>query len=376
MSRELADSSILIVGTYRDVELSRQHPLSQALGELSRTNGFQRVFLRGLDHEDVRRFIEISTGATPSLDVVNTVHTHTEGNPFFMTEVVRLLVQEGGLVKEGADALDGESAIRIPEGVREVVGRRLNRLSEQCNQVLTVASAIGREFNIITLNRLVDGLSEDQILDALEEAARAHVIDEQREDASYYQFTHALVQETLVEEISLSNRVRLHARIAIVLEELYSATVDEHAAELAHHYSQAEAALGVLGTEKLAHYSLVAGEQALHTYAYEDALAHFQRAQTAKKDKFEDAESASMYFGLGRAQIALDIRDEALGSLRRAFDFYAHAKDVTRAVEVASVPLPAWATAQIPDILANALDLVEPEIARCRANFVDVWLLS
>ena len=147
VARELSNARLLIIGTYRDVELSRQHPLSRSLGELTRERLFQRVLLRGLDQEDVGRFIGLASGITPPTGMVEAVHRQTEGNPLFVTEVVRLLVQEGELTQEKAGQRDSWS-VRIPEGVREVIGRRLDRLSERCNETLTVASVVGREFTL------------------------------------------------------------------------------------------------------------------------------------------------------------------------------------------------------------------------------------
>jgi len=121
-----------------------------------------------------------------------------------------------------------------------------------------------------------------------------------------YQFTHALIQETLTDELSLTRRVRLHARIAETLETLYGAEVEAHAAELAYHFAQAEA---VTGTEKLVHYSLLAGDRAVTLRAYEGALAHFQRGLTARGaaltglEPAKDEEAAALLSGLGHAQM-------------------------------------------------------------------------
>ncbi|MCI0799804.1 MAG: AAA family ATPase, partial [Chloroflexi bacterium] len=100
VARELSGSRLLLVGTYRDMELSRRHPLSLTLGELTRERLFQRVLLRGLNPEDVDRFIELVSGAAPPRGMLEAVHRQTEGNPLFVTEVVRLLVQEGELTQE------------------------------------------------------------------------------------------------------------------------------------------------------------------------------------------------------------------------------------------------------------------------------------
>ena len=145
VARELDGSRLLLLGTYRDMELSRRHPLSLTLGELTRERLFQRVLLRGLSQEDVGRFIELVSGVAPPRGMVEAVHRQTEGNPLFVTEVVRLLVQEGELTQDRAGHRDSW-CVRIPEGVREVIGRRLDRLSDRCNETLTVASVVGREF--------------------------------------------------------------------------------------------------------------------------------------------------------------------------------------------------------------------------------------
>ena len=368
VARELGNSRLLLVGTYRDVELSRQHPLAETLGELTRERLFQRVLLRGLSQQDVGRFIEVAAGVDPPLGLTEAVHAQTEGNPLFVTEVVRLLVQEGELTPERASQRDSWT-VRIPEGVREVIGRRLNRLSQRCNETLTIASIIGREFELRQLTPLVDDMTEDRLLDVLEEALSARVIEELPQTVGRYQFTHALIQETLIEELTLTRRVRLHARIAETLEALYGDNAEVHAAELAHHFAQAEA---VAGSNKLVRYSLLAGERALAAYAWEEAQAHFKRALASKgvspegMDPATDAETAALLFGLARAQLAMAERHEMLltaDSLSRAFDYYADAGDVERAVGVAEYPyLPvSGRSLGVTQLIVRALELVSPE---------------
>jgi tetratricopeptide (TPR) repeat protein len=343
LARELTGSRLLVIGTYRDVEVNRRHPLSQTLGELTRERLFQRVLLRGLSPEDVGRFIELASGLAPPSGLVETVYRQTEGNPLFVTEVVRLLVQEGELSAARARQRDSWT-VRIPEGVREVIGRRLNRLSERCNQTLSIGAVIGREFSLEQLKSLVEDMTDDRLLEVLEEALSARIIEELPRAVGRYQFTHALIQETLLEEMSLTRRVRLHARIAEELEKLYGDQAQTHAAELAHHFGQAEA---VLGTQKIVKYSLLAGEKALAGYAWEEALAHFQRGLNAKGVSLEsteparDADAAALLLGLVRAQVPTMTRrspQEApaiVATLTRAFDYYEASGDIERAVAVA-----------------------------------------
>ena len=281
---------------------------------------------------------------------------------------MRLLVQEGALTQERRDTESWN--VRIPEGVREVIGRRLDRLTERCNDTLTIASVIGRDFTIDQLDLLIEDISQDRLLDVLDEALSARVIEELPDAVGRYQFTHALIQETLSEELSLTRRTRLHARIAEALEELYGDDAEAHAAELAHHFAQAET---VLGTEKLVRYSIAAGERAIAFYANEEALVHFQRALTAREGSSSsadvgqdvDAETATILFGLGRAQTATFAwaqAQEAVDTLRRAFDAFVDLGDTENAVAAAIHPHGFLGVSSGPaDMAARALDLVAPD---------------
>ena len=327
VAKELGAARILLLGTYRDMELSRQHPLAEALGELTRESLFQRILLRGLTLEDVGSFIELTSGMPPPSGLPEAVHTQTEGNPLFVTEVVRLLVQEGELSQE-RESWD----VRIPEGVREVIGRRLNRLSSRCSEAMTVAAVLGREFDYSHLRPLLEETTEGQLLDVVEEALGGRVIEELPRTVGRYRFTHALVRHTLMDELTTTRRVRLHARIGEALEGLYGDEVESRAAQLAYHFGEAEA---VLGSDKLVRYSMMAGERALDAYAWEEALAHFQRALAAREGQPLDAEIAALVYGLGRAQQGMTRPYEATHSLSRAFDYYADVGDVPNAVAIA-----------------------------------------
>jgi predicted ATPase len=166
---------LLVMGCYRDMELSRRHALSETLAQLSRSagGGFQRITLQGLDQADTASFIEVNAGFEPTTALVEALYSHTEGNPFFMTEAIRLFLESGELT---AGRIGAPAELRIPQGVREVIGQRLNRLSEQCNEVLTTASIAGREFDFRLLNILNGEMSEDKLLQVLEEAVSFHLI--------------------------------------------------------------------------------------------------------------------------------------------------------------------------------------------------------
>ena len=305
LSRELRGARLLVLATYRDVEVRRQHPLSQALGELNREGLSRRILLRGLTARDVARFVGITAGAPPPAALVEAVYRETEGNPFFVNEVVRLLVADGRL--ESPEQVTSWS-VTIPQSVREVVGRRLDHLSEACNRVLTVASVIGREFELRVLERVVGAhgdmpLTGDRLLEALEEAAGARVITEVPRAADRYSFSHALIRETLYEELSTTRRVRLHRQIGEVLEGLYAANPEPHLAELAYHFSE-----GAQGgdVDKAIDYARRAADRALTLFAYEEAASHYERALQALdlKEPPDDARRCELLLALGEAQMS------------------------------------------------------------------------
>jgi predicted ATPase len=167
LCQQLGDSPILVLGTYRDVEIDPRHPLSDTLAQLSREPAFRRQPLGGLSMEDVGPFVELTAGVKPSQQLIAAVYGRTEGNPFYIAEIVRLLSERGGL----QDPVGPEgTASAIPLGVLEVIGKRLNRLSSHCHQTLATAAAIGREFDYRQLELLGSGTSEDQLLDVIDEA--------------------------------------------------------------------------------------------------------------------------------------------------------------------------------------------------------------
>lgn len=362
LANQIAESQILIVGTYRDSEVHREHPLSEAIARLYRTPNFYSTILTGLDSKDVGPFILATSGSKASKQLIDAVFNHTEGNPFFMSEVIRLLGERGAIDNESDTA--APLALQMPRGVFEVVRQRLNLLSEECRQILSDASLIGRDFDLRLLRMLSSDSKEDQLLELVEEAISAHLIQEREGAVDRYQFSHAVVQQTLAEELTNSRTVRLHARIAEALETIYGALSD-HVEELAHHFTQAAP---LLGLEKMVKYVTLAGEHALITHAYDDALGYFQRGLAAKEVDLDnksgpiDGEAAALLFGLGKAQLASRHRRDAISNISRAFDYYSSMRDVTRAVAIAEYPFsPGIGRVRVTPLIARALDLVDAD---------------
>ncbi len=338
LASQIADSRLLVLGTYRDAELTRDHPLSQTLAQLRRIPVFHSTVLGGIDSGDVGLFLRVASGREASKELADAIYAHTEGNPFFMSEVVRLLVDRGEL--EEVSATGGPVTLGIPQGVREVIDQRLARLSDNCVQVLTTASAIGRHFDFTLLKTLTSEVTEDEVLQAIDEAVRSHLIEESEGLVESYQFSHVVVQQTLSGELTTSRKIRLHARIAETLERIYAGDERAHAEELAYHFAEAQT---VLGTEKLVIHCLAAGEKALDVYAYEEGLVHFQQGLTALSGQQTDDDTAKLWAGLGRCQVAtlpLHQLDAAVASLSKAFNHYAEMGNADQAVAIAELPFP------------------------------------
>jgi tetratricopeptide (TPR) repeat protein len=279
VSRHLAGARLLIVGTYRDVEVDRSHPLSAALADLRRVSNYGRVILRGLNADEVRRMLESITRESVPWGLAEAVHRQTEGNPLFVQEVVRYLAEEGLITqKEGRwrPAKDTPLEMSIPEGLRDVIGKRLSLISKQCNQLLSVASVIGRDFRLEVLKK-VSGLSEEELFSALEEAKKAAIVEERSGvgAAVSYRFAHAFFRQTLYEETIAPRRIRLHQQVARALEEIYASRLEEHATELAEHFSHSSDAADL---KKAVSYGEMAAKRATDVYAYGEAVRLLEQA--------------------------------------------------------------------------------------------------
>jgi DNA-binding CsgD family transcriptional regulator/tetratricopeptide (TPR) repeat protein len=358
--QEIGETRSLILGAYRDVEVSPGHPLFRTLGALTRQRLFHRVPLLGLSREEVGQAIEVIGGIKPPRELVTMVHWQTEGNPLFVGEVVRLLAQQGLLVPERLHELQSWT-FRLPEGIREVISRRFERFSQHTNQVLAVASVIGREFDHALLRRLHPETTEEHLLEVLDEALAAHVLQVMSGEKERYRFTHVLIQQTLYENLPASRRARIHAHVGTAMEDLYAQDIGTHAAEIAHHFGASKV---ITGPDKLARYAQLAGEQALGAYAWEEALLHLQRALEAMASQPMGQQKAAILSGLGRAQAAMRQFEASWTSLSQALDFYLDTCDIARAVAVAEFPLP-----YVPGLtgvtrqVERALALVPPESA-------------
>jgi class 3 adenylate cyclase/tetratricopeptide (TPR) repeat protein len=225
---------------------------------------------------EVEAFIEAVGGQATPGEFAELIYRETEGNPFFVAEILRHLVDTGAIRHEG-DAWVGtpESVVEnLPEGVREVIGRRLDGLSEGCNAALAVAAAMPGGFTVDIVGE-VAGIDEDTMLDVLDEALGAQVVRERRERPGTYEFNHALIRQTLYGELSTPRRVRMHRRVGEALERSFADSIEAHLPELAYHAYEAAPGGDV---DKAVEFSRRAGDRAMGQVAYEEAARSYGMA--------------------------------------------------------------------------------------------------
>ncbi|HEY95715.1 MAG TPA: hypothetical protein G4O15_12345, partial [Dehalococcoidia bacterium] len=253
---------------------------------LRRVSSFGRVLLRGLNIDEVRRMLESLTQENIPVGLAEAVHRQTEGNPLFVQEVVRYLTEEKLLTREsGRLQTSGDTALEmsIPEGLRDVIGKRLSNLSNECNELLSFASVIGREFPLDTLKAVAD-MNDANFVNALKEAVQLSILEERSQLGEIrYRFTHAFFRQTLYEELIAPQRLYIHQQVARSMEKLYEKRLEEHASELAEHFSHSTDHADL---EKAVSYGEMAAKRAMGVYAYSEAARLLD--QTIKVQKILD----------------------------------------------------------------------------------------
>jgi class 3 adenylate cyclase/tetratricopeptide (TPR) repeat protein len=287
--RSATSVPLLVLGTYRDTELGHDHPLVELLADLRRQRNVERISLAGLDSAGVAAFMERAAGHDiddEGLALAHAIHEETEGNPFFVREVLRHLAETGAIyVADGRwTSRAPVEELGIPEGVREVVGRRLSRLSEDATRALRLAAVVGTEFDARVLRAAAD-MGEDALISALEEAIGARLVNEvpggkqgdtPRPPGPRYRFAHVLVRETLYDELSAARRVAFHRRVAEAVEAVHRGRLDDHLPALAFHWSRASAPAAEV--DRAVDYATRAGDRALAQLAHHEAMTFYRQA--------------------------------------------------------------------------------------------------
>jgi DNA-binding SARP family transcriptional activator/class 3 adenylate cyclase len=229
LARSAKDVPLMILGTYRPVEVGDEHPLAAALAELRRARTVEQLSLSGLGEIEVAELIAGRAGQQAPRGFVRRVADRCEGNPFFIEELLHDV---------GAEADWGAAASGVPDSVKDLLLRRLRGLGDDCRQVLSVAAVAGRDFELDVLERVLEH-PRDRLIDLVEEAIDADVLVEPPQSVGRLSFSHALFRETIYEQLSATRKAAIHGRIAAAIEESPTDRLDESSSALAYHYRAA-----------------------------------------------------------------------------------------------------------------------------------------
>ncbi|MDP9236731.1 MAG: alpha/beta fold hydrolase [Chloroflexota bacterium] len=362
VARTSATQRVLLLGAYRDVELDRTHPLADALAGLRREKHFERIALKGLDGAEVAELLDAIAEQEVPAALSEAIARETDGNPFFIKEVLLHLVEERKIVQQDGTWTSKLSIAEmgIPEGVREVIGRRLSRVSETCGRMLTVASALTAGFSWDVISALTDA-DDATLLDAVDEALGAQLIVER--ERGRYDFTHALIRHTLYEELSTPRRVLLHRQIGEALERLYAADIEPHLAELAHHFYHA-ASSGLV--EKAIDYARRAADDATRSVAYDVAVTQYEHAlELSAMAGGDESERCRLLIALGEAQWKTGDAERSRESYGAAAEM-AKVRGLTRELAVAALgyagpPEYPWGGLEAIALLQDAVEAISSE---------------
>ncbi len=365
----LHEMSALIVCTFRDVDLDITHALAEILEDLRRRRLAHYVTLRRLPESGVLAMLRARSGSEPPADLVKNIYHGADGNPFFVEEIFRNLCEEGKLFDEKGQWRQslGLDELNVPRSIRFLIGRRLGRIGPDCQQALTVAAVIGRNFSFDLLKELSD-LDEDTLLAAVESAERVRfILSAQETPHARFTFSHELFRQTLLGALSLPRRQSLHLRVAYAIERLYPQTLKEYSADLAHHLTQAGAAANVQTTTK---YLMLAADHALETAAFEDALRFYETALSLQPVE-EKRIRAELLFKRGFGLRSLSRLQDALDDWNNALALYEELGDAEAmgrvCAEMSSQLLGAQKWADAYQIAQRGLDMLGDRVvpARC-----------
>jgi class 3 adenylate cyclase/DNA-binding SARP family transcriptional activator/tetratricopeptide (TPR) repeat protein len=315
LARSAKSAPLMVLGTYRPVEVGEEHPLAEALAELRRARTVERLSLSGLGEAEVAELIVGRTGQQAPRGFVRRVADRSEGNPFFIEE----LLHDVGAAADWSVAASG-----VPDSVKDLLLRRLRGLGDDCRKALSVAAVAGRDFELDVLERVLEH-PRDRLIDLVEEAIDADVLVESAQSVGRLSFSHALFRETIYEQLSATRKAAIHGRIAAAIEEAPTDRPEERAGTLAYHYRAA----GELG--KAFDYYRRAAAAAERVHAQETALENLQGAivagemlgmSAATEQKIRDLYCARAWtlHLLGEPERALADLEHALEGARTAGD--------------------------------------------------------
>ncbi|MGI5835288.1 MAG: ATP-binding protein, partial [Chloroflexota bacterium] len=325
IARRLSDVPIFFICSIREEEVVWGTPMARLFSELLRNRLTQRINLLRLNSDDMASLASgLLGGGRLAPGLVDALYQLTEGNPFYVREVVFALMKTEKLEWSGETwRLSPGEKLFVPASVRDVIGMRLESLSHEANRFATMSSVVGREFGYDLL-RAVSGQDDATLLDQVDELLKARIIEETRNG---YRFCHTLIRQVVYDSLSARRRIWLHGRVAQSLEQLASHNLDEQAAILAYHYERAERYKAAL------HYLIRAGDRARTANAPREAVEQYDRALSLCREHTELAtlETMSLLFERrAQAYLALSNFDAAIADLEELLDSSRRTNDRVR----------------------------------------------
>lgn len=314
LARRLRGQPVMIILTYREVELDEARPLHEVILDLNRERLAARLKLSRLSKEETRHLLSTMFAEEITPEFLDGIFFETEGNPFFIEEVCKALIESGKLFfAEGRWHRPSIEELEIPQSVRLAIQARLAKLPAICQELLTLAAVMGREFEFDALAKAAES-DEDTLISALERIERAQLIQEvrSRQGELVYYFSHALIPATLYESASAPRRRRLHRKIGEAFESLHR----ENFEALAHHFS-------IAGQRRKAiDYSQRAALRAVSLFAYEVAFQHLSAAlQLSEPDEHEETQ-LSLLEDIGDVLCMLGRKGEAIPMYQEAVEVW------------------------------------------------------
>ena len=368
---------VLVIGAFRDSELAHAQALREVLGALRRHDGITRLELEGFDEASVVTLMQTVAGyplSEAEIGLARAVFRETDGNPFFVNQMLRHLVETGAIYQDASGHWAAKGSfehVALPDSVREVIGGRVARLGEPAERTLALAAVIGRDFDLDLLSR-AGGISEDALIDMLDAAAGAAVVREAKDTPGRYHFAHALIQHTVYDDLGPTRRARAHRQVAEALEQLCDGTPGARVGELARHWTSVTSPDAAA---KAVRYWREAGDAALAALAPYDALLDYTQALELFRD--DDSKDPvlgiDLAIGLGTAQRQVGnpaFRDTLLGAAREAI-----ALDDTPRLVAAALAAHRGLFSNFGAIDAEQIEIFEEALARIPADDPDRALI-
>lgn len=372
MIRSTRQAAICIVITHRNEVPEWSSEFRDLLDSLRREHTPTRVALHRLSDDDVRDMIEEWTGRDPPLSLTRLVARHTEGNPLFVVEMLKHLDETGALaLRQEWHGPITLADVGLPEGIRHLIGRRLERLGLTTRRLLTIGAVIGREFRLSDIEALVD-VGEDAVLDAMDEALTASIVTEEVGAPGNFSFTHTLIREALYTSITAARRVRLHHRIAGALEQQLSPS-ESRVAELAYHFGQAAV---YKSADKAVEYAARAGDHAATALAFENAAHWYDVALramdfvTSNTDATTTTKRSELHVKRGRSFFAVGEWAPAKNAFEAAASLLGPAEHEKRAELLVRLAEAAFWLMDVPALRKFA---AEAQALADRAGRDDLW---